>query len=103
MAGLPGYFSPSANLCHASVVSEQQRGCSDPVRVWMLGDQGAVLLLVWDATMSAPVRRVATPDAEHGRGLTQVDALSHRWGFYHPAGPPGGPSARESRLGSAEA
>jgi hypothetical protein len=40
--------------------------------------------------MPAPVRRPATPGAEHGHGLTLVDAMSRRWGFYHPAGPPGG-------------
>jgi hypothetical protein len=62
-----------------------------PVRMWMLGSAGAsVLFLVWDATEPAPVRRVTTPDAEHGRGLTLVDALSARWGYYHPADRPYG-------------
>jgi anti-sigma regulatory factor (Ser/Thr protein kinase) len=69
------------------------RACQrlDPVRLWMLGSAGAsVLFLVWDITAPAPVRRVTTPDAEHGRGLTIVDTLSTRWGYYHPAGYPGG-------------
>jgi hypothetical protein len=57
----------------------------------MLGGRGAsVLFLVWDATMPAPVRRVTAPDAEHGRGLDIVAAMSARWGYYHPAGHPGG-------------
>jgi len=73
-----------------AVTSTREHGCADPVRLWMLGDGGSVLLLVWDATTPAPVPRVATPDAEHGRGLTLVDALSRQWGFYHPAGGLGG-------------
>ena len=39
--------------------------------------------------MPSPVRRDATPDAEHGRGLTIVEALSDKWGFYHPDPHPG--------------
>jgi hypothetical protein len=63
----------------------------DPVRMWMLGGMEAgVMFLVWDATEPAPVLEVATPDAEHGRGLTLVDALSARWGYYHPAERPYG-------------
>jgi anti-sigma regulatory factor (Ser/Thr protein kinase) len=63
----------------------------EPVRMWMLGSMGtSVLFLVWDATEPAPVRRVATPDAEHGRGLTLVDALSATWGYYHPGDRPYG-------------
>jgi hypothetical protein len=45
--------------------------------MWMLGSTGASVL-VWDATEPAPVRRVTTPDAEHGRGLDIVDALCAR-------------------------
>jgi anti-sigma regulatory factor (Ser/Thr protein kinase) len=73
-----------------AVKSVQEHGCPYPVRLWMLADGGSVLLLVWDATMPAPVPRVTTPDAEHGRGLTLVDALSRQWGYYHPAAQPGG-------------
>jgi hypothetical protein len=74
-----------------AVLSTQACQRRDPVRLWMLGSSGAsVLFLVWDATRPAPVRRVTTPDAEHGRGLDLVDALSARWGYYHPAEHPGG-------------
>ena len=62
-----------------------------PIRLWTLGTLGAsALFLVWDATAPPPVRRDAAPDAEHGRGLTLVDALSATWGHYHPAEPPHG-------------
>ena len=74
-----------------AVLSTQAHHRRDPVRLWMLGSSGtSVLFLIWDATAPAPVRRVTTPDAEHGRGLDIVDALSTRWGYYHPADYPGG-------------
>lgn len=74
-----------------AVHSTQAHHRPDPVRLWMLGTTGtAALILIWDATRPAPVRRAATPDALHGRGLGIVDALSARWGHYHPAGHPGG-------------
>jgi hypothetical protein len=58
--------------------------------MWMLGSGAGMLFLVWDATMPTPVCRPAAPDAEHGRGLNIVDALSARWGAYHPGGDLGG-------------
>jgi two-component sensor histidine kinase len=57
----------------------------DPVRLWMLGDTRSVLLLVWDATMPAPVLAVPAPGDENGRGLALVNHLSEQWGYYHPA------------------
>ncbi len=79
-----------SELLTNAVLSTQAHGFPDPVRMWMLGDGGSVLFLIWDATMPAPVRGVTTPDAEHGRGLALTDALCARWGFYHPAEHPGG-------------
>jgi anti-sigma regulatory factor (Ser/Thr protein kinase) len=74
-----------------AVLATQAHHRPEPVRLWTLGSRGAsALFLVWDATSPAPVRRVTTPDAEHGRGLDIVAALSARWGYYHPAEYPGG-------------
>jgi hypothetical protein len=74
-----------------SVLNQQKhRRRPDPVRLWMLGDGASALFLVWDATMPALVRDIATPDAEHGRGLTIVEALCVRWGAYYPDERPGG-------------
>ena len=61
-----------------------------PVRLWMLGEPSLVVVLVWDAVTSAPVRREADEDDESGRGLAIVDALSARWGHYQPPAPFGG-------------
>ena len=80
-----------SELMTNAVTFTQEHHRPEPVRLWMLGTRGqSVLILVWDATRPAPVRRVATPDAEHGRGLEIVGVLSARWGFYHPAEYPGG-------------
>ncbi len=47
-------------------------------------DRQRVLIEVWDADPHPPTP--VTPDAntESGRGLLLVEALSDRWGYYHP-------------------
>jgi len=55
-----------------------------PVRVWLLGSDTSVAVLVWDGVRQAPVPRAAGPDDESGRGLSIVDALSRQWDFYFP-------------------
>jgi hypothetical protein len=85
-----------------AVVSTRDARYSDPVRLWVLGSGVGVLFLVWVATTPAPARRVITPDAEHGRGLNIVEALSDRWGSFHASGHPGG-KVVWARAGSAPA
>jgi hypothetical protein len=58
-----------------------------PVRVWLLGSDASVAVLVWDGVRLAPVPRAAGPDDESGRGLSIVDALSRQWDFYFPDPP----------------
>lgn len=40
----------------------------------------ALLIEVWDVSSTPPLRRTAEADAESGRGLELVDALSMEWG-----------------------
>lgn len=54
------------------------------VAMWLLADATRVLILVRDASPRPPVRMDVGADAERGRGLLLVEALSHRWGW-HPA------------------
>jgi hypothetical protein len=56
-----------------------------PVRLWIRGDIGMLVILAWDATSQAP--QLSSPDIwdETGRGLLLIDAYS-RWGYYHPPG-----------------
>jgi anti-sigma regulatory factor (Ser/Thr protein kinase) len=57
-----------------------------PVRLWLLADATRVLILVWDASPKPPVRIDPDGEAESGRGLLLVEAISDRWDWY-PAPP----------------
>jgi serine/threonine-protein kinase RsbW len=46
-----------------------------------LEDSGAVVVIVTDPSPLPPVKRDPAEDAEHGRGLHVVEALSARWGW----------------------
>jgi anti-sigma regulatory factor (Ser/Thr protein kinase) len=52
------------------------------VRLWLLSDSARILILIWDGSPDPPVLTGATDDAEHGRGLLLVDAISEQWGWY---------------------
>jgi anti-sigma regulatory factor (Ser/Thr protein kinase) len=55
-----------------------------PVRLWLLADRTRVLTLVWDASPRPPVPAALSHDAENGRGLLLVQAISQRWDWYLP-------------------
>jgi len=52
------------------------------VRLWLLSDAAQILILVWDASPQPPVLAEVTGEAEHGRGLRIVEAVSEQWGWY---------------------
>ena len=52
------------------------------VRLWLMSDYTSVIVNVWDASDKRPVRQLADPDLERGRGLLIVESLSTRWGTY---------------------
>ena len=52
------------------------------VRLWLLSDSAQILILVWDASPQPPVLTDVTDEAEHGRGLRIVEAVSEQWGWY---------------------
>ena len=61
-----------------------------PVRLWLSSDSKAVLIQVWDADHRMPVRRETDDlEAESGRGLLLVEALSAEWGAYVSEGSSG--------------
>ncbi len=55
---------------------------SAPVRLWLLADRARLLILVWDASPLPPVCVRSNGDAETGRGLLLVEAISARWGWH---------------------
>ena len=59
------------------------------VRLWLVSDRARVVILAWDASPLPPVPADPRADAENGRGLLLVDAISERWGWYFPGSQPG--------------
>lgn len=59
---------------------------SPPIRLWIASDKAQVVILVWDAIPLPPVPEDAAEDAETGRGLLLVEALSTQWGWHFPTG-----------------
>jgi anti-sigma regulatory factor (Ser/Thr protein kinase) len=58
------------------------------IRLWLTSDQAQVAICVWDASPQPPVRMDAAEEAENGRGLLLVEAVSAQWGWF-PATPGG--------------
>ncbi len=56
------------------------------IGLWLVSDGRQVLVLIWDASLDPPEIANPAADAENGRGLLLVDALSKRWGWYFAAG-----------------
>lgn len=52
------------------------------MRLWLLSDSAQILILVWDASPQPPALMDVTDEAEHGRGLMLVEAVSEQWGWY---------------------
>jgi len=58
------------------------------VRVCLFSDGARLLIEVWDQAMGFPALRRAASDAEAGRGLHLVDAMTGgRWGWQPGRGP----------------
>jgi anti-sigma regulatory factor (Ser/Thr protein kinase) len=55
------------------------------VRLWLISDRNSLIIHVWDVSSRMPSLCAAEPDAEGGRGLLLVDALSADWGAYRKA------------------
>ena len=60
-----------------------------PVRLWLASDSAQVLILVSDASPQPPVRMDTSDEAENGRGLMVVEAISEQWGWYFREGKDG--------------
>lgn len=56
------------------------------VRLGLTSDQTSLVIGVWDASDSVPVRMDTGPDEEGGRGLLLIEALGSDWGAYGTAG-----------------
>jgi anti-sigma regulatory factor (Ser/Thr protein kinase) len=84
-------FSESAELLVAELATNAMQISraamqDDPIRLWLVSDKMQVVILVWDASPLPPVPMDADDDAESGRGLLLVQAVSARWGWHSPPG-----------------
>jgi len=66
------------NALHASEAMRQAL----PIRLWLLSNNVRLVVSVWDGNPRPPVRMNVDDDAESGRGLVLVDALSDRWDWF---------------------
>ena len=69
-----------------AVRASREAGRDSAVRLWPLSDSAQILILVWDASPRPPVLTDASDEAEHGRGLMLIDAVSEQWGWYSGEG-----------------
>src|SRR5712691_8928893 len=53
-----------------------------PIALYVALERCGLFVLVWDASPELPARRNHADDAESGRGLKLVSALSDEWGAY---------------------
>src|SRR6185312_10766634 len=83
-----GELSPDASVVVSELVtnavtaSRERRLAAAPVLVWLGSDSCCLLLAVADVSPRPPVRLNLGAEAEGGRGLALVEALSTRWGWY---------------------
>jgi anti-sigma regulatory factor (Ser/Thr protein kinase) len=73
-----------SELVTNAVQASRSMGPVTPVRLWLRADIRRVLILVWDASPQVPVCMNINEDAERGRGLHLVDAVSDKWHWYFP-------------------
>jgi anti-sigma regulatory factor (Ser/Thr protein kinase) len=81
-----GHLGDSTELLVSELITnavsasrEMAQDCA--VRLWLLSDSAQILIIVWDASARPPVLTGVADDAEHGRGLMLVEAISEQWGW----------------------
>src|SRR5512146_319462 len=98
--GISPDIAETAELLVSEFVTNAVRFAGDPVRTLRhSGRAGAslislslrhfrevLLIEVYDADSSPPIRSHPDDDAETGRGLMLVDALSKEWSYFFPPG-----------------
>jgi anti-sigma regulatory factor (Ser/Thr protein kinase) len=82
--GLPFDMTNAAELIVSELVTNVLEhglaGLPATVQIWISSDGGSTVIYVWDGSPMPPVRTDAGPDADSGRGLMIIEALSTDWG-----------------------
>ncbi len=84
--GLLASLGDSAELLVAELITNAVKASqavtqASSVRLWLMSDFAQILILVWDASPQPPIRVDTSDDAENGRGLMLVEAVSEQWGW----------------------
>lgn len=74
-----------SELMTNAVTANRSASIGSSVRLWLLADPVRLLILVQDDSPQPPIPTVPGTDAERGRGLLLVDAVSSRWDWYVPS------------------
>jgi anti-sigma regulatory factor (Ser/Thr protein kinase) len=83
------------NAVRASTGADGRPNCTDAssglpvVHLRLQSNYRRVIVEVWDLSTALPVAKQPDPDAESGRGLLLVEALTERWGWEHIPNWPG--------------
>jgi anti-sigma regulatory factor (Ser/Thr protein kinase) len=98
--GISEGTAETAELLVSELVTNAVRFAGDPARTLRYSERanaslislslrhfpGCLLIEIHDSDSNPPVRPPADDDAEHGRGLMLVDALSKEWSYFFPPG-----------------
>lgn len=79
-----------SELVTNAVAASRSMAPMPPVRLWLLAGRAQVMVMVWDASSRPPAPAEASENAESGRGLLLVEAMSTRWDWYFPQEGTGG-------------
>ena len=82
--GLGGYAEDAETVTSELVSNAIAHASAGAINLELLRleeGSGAVAVIVTDPSPHPPVKRDSTENAEHGRGLHVVEALSARWGW----------------------
>src|ERR1700722_17056230 len=98
--GMTESTAESAELLVSELVTNAVRFSGDPARALRYSERAnaslislslrhfpeGLLIEVYDTDSNPPIRSDPNDDAEGGRGLILVDALSKEWSYFFPAG-----------------
>jgi two-component sensor histidine kinase len=82
----PAHAADGAELAASELITNAVKASRVATRtaavpLWQASDRAQVLIIVWDSSPQSPVRVDASGEAENGRGLMLVEAISEQWGW----------------------